>query len=93
MAVINVQGGGKKYIKIDSEFDGYYPWFEWYDNEVLWIMKLERLQKKWQMIYADVISGRVMNGITEEDRNGWVELHESSGILKNGLFIHISERD
>ena len=93
IAVINVQGGGKKYIKIDSKFDGYYPWFEWYDNEVLWIMKLERLQKKWQMIYADVISGRVMNGITEEDRNGWVELHESSRILKNGLFIHISERD
>ena len=45
------------------------------------------------MIYADVISGRGMNGITEEDRNGWVELHESSRILKNGLFIHISERD
>ena len=61
MAVINVQGGGKKYIKIDSEFDGYYPWFEWYDNEVLWIMKLERLQKKWQMIYADVISGRAVS--------------------------------
>ena len=93
IAVINVQGGGKKYIKIDSETDVYYPWFEWYDNEVLWIMKLERLQKKWQMIYADVISGRVTDGIKEEDKAGWVELHESSRILKNGLFIHISERD
>ena len=55
-------------------------------------MKLERLQKKWQMIYADVISGRVMNGITEEDRNGWVELHESSRILKMG-FLSIFQRE
>ena len=93
IAVINVQGGGKKFVKIDSEADVYYPWFEWYDNEVLWIMRLERLQKKWQMIYADVVSSKTMKGITETDKNGWVELHESSKILKNGLFIHISERD
>ena len=93
IAVINVQGGGKKFVKIDSDADVYYPWFEWYDNEVLWIMRLERLQKKWQMIYADVVSSKTMKGITETDKNGWVELHESSKILKNGLFIHISERD
>ena len=93
IAVINVQGGGKKFVKIDSEADVYYPWFEWYDSEVLWIMRLERLQKKWQMIYADVVSSKTMKGITETDKNGWVELHETSKILKNGLFIHISERD
>ncbi len=93
IAVINVQGGGKKFVKIDSEADVYYPWFEWYDSEVLWIMRLERLQKKWQMIYADVVSSKTMKGITETDKNGWVELHESSKILNNGLFIHISERD
>ena len=93
IAVINVQGGGKKFVKIDSEADVYYPWFEWYDSQILWIMRLERLQKKWQMIYADVVSSKTMKGITETDKNGWVELHESSKILKNGLFIHISERD
>ena len=93
IAVINVQGGGKKFIKIDSEADVYYPWFEWYDSQVLWIMRLERLQKKWQMIYADVVSSKTIEGITETDKNGWVELHETSKILKNGLFIHISERD
>jgi len=93
IAVINVQGGGKKFVKIDSEADVYYPWFEWYDNQVLWIMRLDRLQKKWQMIYADVVSSKTMDGITETDKNGWVELHESNKILKNGLFVHISERD
>ena len=93
IAVINVQGGGKKFIKIDSDADVYYPWFEWYNKEQLWIMKLERLQKKWQMIYANVVSSKVMKGVSEEDPDGWVELHGSSQILKNGLFIHISERD
>ena len=60
---------------------------------MLWIMKLERLQKKWQMIYSDVICGRIIEVIKEESKTGWVELHESSRILKNGLFILISERD
>ncbi|MBE76591.1 MAG: hypothetical protein CMG41_02505 [Candidatus Marinimicrobia bacterium] len=93
IAVVNVQGGGKKFIKIDSEADVYYPWFEWYDKEQLWIMKLERLQKKWQMIYADVVSSKTMKGLSETDPSGWVELHDSNQILKNGLFVHISERD
>ena len=93
VAVVNVQGGGKKFIKIDSKADVYYPWFEWYDNEKLWIMRLERLQKQWQMIYADIISSKTMSGIREADRGGWVELHETSQILSNGLFAHISERD
>ena len=55
-AVINVQGGGKKFVDLDQDTSSYYPWFEWYDNDNLWIMKLGRMQKKWQMIYADVSS-------------------------------------
>jgi dipeptidyl-peptidase-4 len=93
IAVVNVQGGGKKFIRLDQDISVYYPWFEWYDNETLWIMKLERLQKKWQMIYADISSGRTMKGLIESDIDGWVELHETNQILKNGLFLHISERD
>ena len=46
------------------------------------------------MIYADVSSGRIMEGLQESDPNGWVELHETNQILKEkGLFLHISERD
>lgn len=45
IAVVNVQGGGKKFISLDQDTSVYYPWFEWYDNENLWVMKLERLQK------------------------------------------------
>ena len=93
IAVINVQGGGRKFLKIDSEEDVYHPWFEWYDSERLWIMRLGRLQKQWQMVYADIISNKTMNGIRESDPDGWVELHRSSQILKGGLFAHISERD
>jgi len=93
IGVINVQGGGRRYIKLDSDADIYYPWFEWYDDKKLWIMKLNRDQKKWQMIYADVISGKTIDGIKELDTEGWVELHESNQILSNGLFAHISERD
>ena len=94
IAVINVQGGGKKFVDLDQDTSSYYPWFEWYDNENLWIMKLGRMQKKWQMIYADVSSGRIMEGLQESDPNGWVELHETNQILKEkGLFLHISERD
>ena len=94
IAVINVQGGGKKFVDLDQDTSSYYPWFEWYDDENLWIMKLGRMQKKWQMIYADVSSGRIMEGLQESDPNGWVELHRTNQILKEkGLFLHISERD
>ena len=93
IGVINVQGGGRRYIKLDSDVDIYYPWFEWYNDKKLWIMKLSRDQKEWQMIYADVISGKTIDGIKELDTEGWVELHESNQILSNGLFAHISERD
>ena len=83
---------GKKFVDLDQDTSSYYPWFEWYDNENLWIMKLGRMQKKWQMIYADVSSGRIMEGLQESDPNGWVELHETNQILKEkGLFLHISE--
>ena len=88
IAVINVQGGGKKFVDLDQDTSSYYPWFEWYDDENLWIMKLGRMQKKWQMIYADVSNGRIMEGLQESDPNGWVELHETNQILKEkGLFL------
>ena len=93
IAVINVQGGGKKFVNLDQDTTVYYPWFEWYDNENLWIMKLDRMQKKWQMVYADISSGRTVDGLSEFDQYGWVELHKTNQILDNGLFLHISERD
>ena len=81
IAVINVQGGGKKFVNLDQDSTVYYPWFEWYDNENLWIMKLDRMQKKWQMVYADISSGRTVDGLSEFDQYGWVELHKTNQIL------------
>ncbi|HIA79049.1 MAG TPA: S9 family peptidase [Candidatus Marinimicrobia bacterium] len=93
IAVINVQGGGRKFFDIDSEEDVYYPWMEWQNTERLWILKLERRQKSWQMLYANVVTGRTHPGIKESDPDGWVELHDGNQILLNGRFLHISERD
>ena len=44
IAVINVQGG-EKFVDLDQDTSWYYPWFEWWDDENLWIMKLGRMQK------------------------------------------------
>ena len=93
IAVINVQGGGRKFLDIDSESDVYYPWMEWQNSDRLWILKLERRQKSWQMYHADVVTGRTHPGMKESDPEGWVELHDGNRILSNGHFIHISERD
>ena len=93
IAVINVQGGGRKFLNIDTEADVYYPWMEWQNSERLWILQLDRMQKSWQMYYADVVTGRTHPGIKESDSDGWVELHRGNQILSNGHFLHISERD
>ena len=36
---------GEKFVDLDQDTSSYYPWFEWYDDENLWIMKLGRMQK------------------------------------------------
>ena len=91
--VTNINGGSRRKVNLGFDTDVYYPWVEWYKSDKLWIMKLERDQKSWKMLYYDPLSGNVSSGIGETDATGWVDVHQDSKILKSGSLIHKSERD
>ncbi len=90
--VVDVKRGRRKQMNIGETADTYFPWMEWREDKKLAIMKMNRLQKEWNMLTAFTKSGEIANGLTESDPEGWVELHRNYKFLKDGNILWISER-
>lgn len=92
IAVVRVKSGRRKWMDIGNNSDTYFPWMEWNNERELTIMRMNRLQKKWEFLNTSVTTGRSNPGLSEEDPAGWVDLHRDYRFIKNGKILWISER-
>ena len=90
--VINIKKGNRKKMDIGDNFDTYYPWIKWKSNKLLKVMKMNRLQNRWDFLNLNITNGKSNFGLSESDLNGWVELHRNYNFLNNGRIVWMSER-
>ena len=90
--VVNVKNGHRKEMDIGDADDTYYPWLEWTGSKKLTVMRMNRLQKEWTFLTVATKNGKSIDGLSEADPNGWVELHRNYKFLKNGNILWLSER-
>lgn len=87
----------KKTVKVDTgnEAEQYIPRIMWTKNEnVLCVLRLNRLQNKLEMLYADANTGNTSVSFTEEDKYYVEVTHDDLTFLNDGkTFITSSERD
>ena len=90
--VANIKKGNRKKMDIGDNYDTYYPWIKWMDNKLLKVMKMNRLQNRWDFLNIDIKNGKSKSGLSESDPNGWVELHRNYNFLNDGRIVWKSER-
>jgi dipeptidyl-peptidase-4 len=81
-------------MDIGNETDQYIPRINWTrDNDLLAIRRMNRLQNKQDLLFADVKTGSTELILTEESET-WLDVHDDLYFLENGVqFITISDRD
>lgn len=81
-------------MEIGEEDDQYIPRINWTkDNNQLAIRRMNRLQNKLELLFANVVSGSSKVILTEES-SAWVDIHDNLHFLDNGKqFITTSEKD
>ena len=92
IALVNINGAGRKWIEKAYVNNDYLPWMEWINNEKIAFMKLSRDQKKWDIYAADRTSGKSVLILTETDTKGWLDNHGHIYFLKDGKIVWISEK-
>ncbi|OFY69734.1 MAG: hypothetical protein A2265_02340 [Bacteroidetes bacterium RIFOXYA12_FULL_33_9] len=87
----------KQTIKVDvgNEKDQYIPRIKWTANQsTLCVLRLNRLQNKLEMLYADANTGSSTVAYTEEDKYYVEVTHDNLTFINDGkTFITSSERD
>ncbi|MFO7445059.1 MAG: S9 family peptidase [Ignavibacteriaceae bacterium] len=94
IGVVDVSNTKTVWMDIGTEKNIYVPRIKYTsDPGILSIQRLNRLQNKLELLFADVNTGRTSVIITEEDEH-WVDIYDHLTFLKNSeLFIWPSERD
>jgi len=92
LGVIRIKGVGRKWIKGGEVVDGYLPWMEWVNRDKIAYMRLDRLQKNWDILVADRKTGKSVKILSESDPKGWLDNHKQIRFLKDGRIIWISEK-
>lgn len=92
IGVVKATGGSTRWMDIGDNNDMYYPRIFWNVPDQLLIMRMRRLQNRWDLLICDPKSGKKRHGITEIDKNGWVELHDNYRFIGNGEILWVSER-
>ena len=82
-------------MDIGEETDQYIPRIMWSNNSnLLTIRRMNRLQNRQDLLFADVSNGETTVIFTEEVENGWISVHDNLYFLKNGKqFLYTSEKD
>ncbi len=93
--VYDLQTGETTMMDIGEETDQYIPRINWTTNSnTLAIRRMNRLQNKQDLMLADVSTGETRIILTEENPNGWIDVHDNLLFLSNGeQFLYTSEKD
>ncbi|NOZ73855.1 MAG: S9 family peptidase [FCB group bacterium] len=99
IAVVDVRKGKKRWMKLESGPDVYYPRLSWIPGNSgnsgvsanLLITKLNRLQNHLQLLKADAQTGKVKT-IYEEYDPAWIDITDDLIVLNDGSFLWTSEK-
>ena len=72
LGIIRIKGAGRKWIKGGEVVEGYFPWMEWVNNDKIAYMRLDRLQKNWDILVADRKTGKSVKILSESDPKVWL---------------------
>ncbi len=92
IGVVKATGGSTRWMDIGDNRDIYYPRIYWNGSDQLLVMRMRRLQNRWDLLICDPKSGKKRMGLMEIDQNGWVEVHDNYRFLKSHELLWISER-
>jgi dipeptidyl-peptidase 4 len=92
--IADTETGRKSKVDIGTETDIYIPRIQWTrDANTLSLQRLNRLQNKWQLLFADAKDGSTRTILTEESRT-YIDINDNLTFLAGGQqFVHTSEQD
>ncbi len=92
--VYKLDSGKTTNMDIGDETDQYIPRINWTTrSSTLAIRRMNRLQNKQELLFADVATGET-KVILSESSKGWLDIHDNLIFLNNGKqFIYTSEKD
>ena len=92
IGIVKATGGATRWMDIGDNRDMYYPRIYWHSSEQLLVMRMRRLQNRWDLLICNSKSGKKKQGLMEMDENGWVSVHDNYRFLEKDEIIWISER-
>ena len=92
--VYDVNSKALQTMDVGTETDQYIPRIKWTrDNNLLAIRRMNRLQTKEELLFANATTGQTKVILTEES-DSWIDVQDNLIFLKNGVqFITTSEKD
>lgn len=92
--VYHIDSGETVSMEIGEETDQYIPRVNWTnDNDLLAIRRMNRLQNKQDLLFADAETGS-SDVILSEESETWIDVHDDLYFLDNGeQFITTSDKD
>lgn len=92
--IVNPETGDRAKVDIGTETDIYIPRIKWtQDPNLLSLQRLNRLQNKWELLFANAKDGSTRTVLTEESRT-YIDITDNLTFLDNGKqFIHSSGKD
>jgi len=95
VGVYHLQEDTTVWMDTGDEPDQYIPRINWTnDSNLLAIRRMNRLQNKQELLFANVTTGETSMILAEERQNGWIPVHDNLHFLENGQqFLWTSERD
>ena len=93
VGIVEATGGSINWIDLhtNNNDDYYIPRIYWLKNQKIFIVKIDRPQKKMVLFFYDTKSGKISEGIKDEDIVGWVDLNDDFQFLDNDEILWISE--
>ncbi len=94
LGVIDIKSGAVNWIDLGPEQDIYLARVNWLpDGKTLAVQRESRNQRKLDLLFADIESGKTRNILTESS-DTWIDLNDELSFLKNSHeFIWASSRD
>ncbi len=92
IGVVKATGGATRWMDIGDNRDMYYPRIYWHSPERLLVMRMRRLQNRWDLLICNPKSGKKKQGLMEMDQDGWVNVHDNYRFLEKDELVWISER-
>ncbi len=92
VGIVDATGGSINWINLKDNNDYYIPRIYWEKNGKIFLVKIDRSQKNITLLVYDIKSGKIFEGIKDEDTIGWVDLNDDYQFLDNDKLLWISEK-